>query len=285
MLILSIDGGGARGIIPAVVVEHIVRRISRDFLHGIDLFAGTSAGAILASGYAVGKTAVDVRDLFVSGCKTIFSTKGGSGVFKPLYKIQKARDVLLDAYGYKTFSSVRSGDTNLLVVAFDARYGKPVFFSTIGNKKYDKTFVYDAVLSSMAAPTYFDDNNGYVDGGLIANNPSMCAVIEAMKMSKDIKILSIGTGNVFCGRRHKGNGMIGWGQDIANTFIGASDDVVDYQLLSMLGDNYLRLQCSIEKSGADAMDNVTDDNISYLINCGEDLFYRNEGAITKFIGV
>lgn len=284
MLILSIDGGGVRGIIPATVVDLICKNIDKNFLiHKVDMFAGTSAGSILSAGYSLLKPSEWVSKTFVDGCCRIFAKKTGGGVFRPKYDLSVAREVLQDAYGYSTFLSARSKCKDLLVVVFDAENGVAEFCSTIGSKKYDKKLIYDAVLSSMAAPTYFGDNKGYVDGGLIANNPAMCALVEASKVSKDIRMISIGTGDVFSGRRHVNNGVVGWGQDITSTIIGSCDNVVDYQVASLLGDNYIRLQCKIENRAAEDMDNISMSNIAMLKDKANKLFEENFDKIKTFL--
>lgn len=206
--ILSIDGGGYRGLFSA----HILRRIEESW--GVNwhrrfgMFAGTSTGSIIAAGLASGMSAKKLADFYLQHGKSIFAPRLRSrlDVLKILtsrYSNKTLRGLLEKEFGTTTLGEVA---VPLIVPSVDIDNGCVHVFKS----KYADGFVRDpnvrlsdAVLASCSAPTYFDPHivdNRYrlTDGGLWANNPSLVAVIDAQYRLKvpinEIRVLSIGTG-------------------------------------------------------------------------------------------
>jgi len=217
--ILTLDGGGLRGIYTA----HILKRIQEDegivFSEYFDLIAGTSTGAILAGALATNQNIDEVIDLYHNEGKKIFSSNlcpiekyfGISipfipclnfGFFTRKYSQKILKEQLENIFKENTMSNV---DTNLMIFATDIANGVPHVFKSpydpeFTRDKYAK--LSDAILASTSAPIYFNPyllDNKYLlaDGGLWCNNPSICAIAEAKnrfnKEIDEIELLSIGT--------------------------------------------------------------------------------------------
>ena len=203
--ILSIDGGGIRGVYSA----HILKRIEEEFkikLHDyFDLVAGTSTGSIIAAAIACDISIDDVEQLYKDKGAKIFSRKAWWKAPKWLsskFNSRTLNNILEEKFGNKKLEDISKP---LILPASNVTTGNVY----ISKSFYDKGFVRDkhiklkdAVLASCSAPTYFDPHfvEPYLlaDGGLWANNPSLVAVVDAKKRFKqkleNIKILSIGTG-------------------------------------------------------------------------------------------
>lgn len=224
--ILSVDGGGYRGLFSA----HILRRMEEtwgiNWHHQFQMFAGTSTGSIIAAGLAAGVSATALSDFYVAHGKSIFSKPWPSRldllkIFTSKYSHHVLKRLLEDVLGTRTLGDIRMP---LIIPAVDIGNGCVHVFKS----KYADGFIRDpgvrlsdAVLASCSAPTYFDPHivDGkyqLVDGGIWANNPSFVAVIDAQYRLKVplecIRVLSIGTGKskVFYPR------SVGWFKD---TFI------------------------------------------------------------------
>jgi len=232
--IISIDGGGIRGIIPAVILCEIEKRIQAvkgddarlsDFVH---LVAGTSTGGIIACAMLMpdgsgrpSYTMDEVLDIYMERGQEIFS-RSGRHKFRTLGGLT---DEKYEATGLERALEEKFGDALLsqllrpcLITSYDIRYRKTVFFGSHktdnGNNKGRDYQVRHVARATSAAPTYFEAANvpsvagvhhALIDGGVFANNPAMCAYAEARGMSfdsvekptsKDMFMLSIGTGTV-----------------------------------------------------------------------------------------
>ena len=217
--ILTLDGGGLRGIYTA----HILKRIQEDegivFSDYFDLIAGTSTGAILAGALATNQDIDKIIQLYKKHGNEIFSSHlcpfkkylGFSlpffpclnlGLFGRKYSQSTLQAQLNDIFGSKTMSDSK---TNLMLFATDIANGVPHVFKSPYSSKFtrDKNVkLSDAILASTSAPIYFspyklDDKYLLADGGLWCNNPSICAVSEANnyfnKTHAEVELLSIGT--------------------------------------------------------------------------------------------
>ena len=205
--ILSIDGGGFRGLFAAHILRRIEEEWQVDWRDQFGLLAGTSTGSILTAGLACGLSARRLAEFYDAYGEEIFSPRLRSrldvfNLFTSRYA--KAR---LQARLEETFGGITLGEVSvpLILPAVDIGNGcVHVFKSNFHNSFVrDQTVrVSDAVLASCAAPTYFDPHNvqvyQVVDGGLWANNPSLVAAIDAHYRLEipleNIRLLSVGTG-------------------------------------------------------------------------------------------
>ncbi|MGD9733471.1 MAG: CBASS cGAMP-activated phospholipase [Desulfamplus sp.] len=211
--ILSIDGGGIRGIFPAHVLRCIEERLQINLFDTFDMIAGTSTGSIIAAGVATCVPAVDMVTMYKKHGAGIFRKKRFFLPGKTLKNFQPMFDSVYDAQYLenvltKVFQEKRLGDIKkpLLLPSTDIGNGCVHVLKSGYSKDFNrdtKVLLKDAVLASCSAPTYFDPHrlNEYLlaDGGLWANNPALAAVIDAQKRfgvpQGNIQILSIGTGH------------------------------------------------------------------------------------------
>jgi patatin-like phospholipase/acyl hydrolase len=212
--ILSIDGGGIRGVYPAHILRCIEERIQINLFDTFDMISGTSTGSIIAAGIATGISASDILEMYIDHGSNIFRSKRFflplknirkmiQPMFSSIYNVEYLKKTLTDVFG-----DIRMGDIKkpLLIPATDIGNGSVHVFKSGYSDDFTRdvrVMVKDAVLASCSAPTYFDPHriNDYLiaDGGLWANNPTLVAVIDAIKRlliaQENIKIFSIGTGN------------------------------------------------------------------------------------------
>lgn len=229
--ILSIDGGGIRGVFPAMFLANLEAELKSkgvekwQIYQNFDLICGTSTGGIMAIALALGIPAKEVYELYLNNAATIFG--GKKGFFKR-FKYSSHDRAELEKLIREKFQKTKNGEdprlidckTHVAIPIYDLMEGRP----SVLKSKYHDAFVrdyhipaYQAALATSAAPTYFDPySGGYqdlkgidqpfnnkIDGGVFANNPTLNGIIEAQKAFnlslKDISVLSIGTGyQKFC---------------------------------------------------------------------------------------
>ena len=227
--ILSLDGGGIKGIFPAAVLTGL----EEGYLAGqsvgdyFDLLAGTSTGGILALGLGAGLTAGEMLRMYLEEGHRVFPSKerGLTGRARRLVSAQYDRgplDELLNRrLGEKT---LRESRRRLLIPSTEGRNGEVWVFKTPHHPDYkldgDERMASVAAATS-AAPTYFtpfeQGDYTYLDGGVWANNPTMAALVEALSCfttrREDVRILSIGCGEnpfqITEGQARK-SGMVHW---------------------------------------------------------------------------
>jgi patatin-like phospholipase/acyl hydrolase len=216
--ILSIDGGGIRGVFPAAILAGLERTYAAGNPVGsyFDLIAGTSTGGILALGFGAGLSAGDLLDLYVRRGGEVFPAfpDHPRGRLKAwlrdllqyahyTYNREALRRVLTETLGERLFGD---SQVRLCIPAFEGRHSEVFVFKTPHHPDY-RTDRHERMvtvgLATAAAPTYFRplEHGGYVlvDGGVWANNPVMLAVIEALTcfdIGRDqIDILTLGCGD------------------------------------------------------------------------------------------
>ena len=198
--ILSIDGGGIRGIVPATIINGIEKDSGKKIMEFFDVIAGTSTGGIIAAALAAGIDSAEVVSLYLDKAKDIF--KQGffdrlSGVDEYLesnYKNSGLKKELEKLLGAITLKQVQNSaafgkkDKHLMICSFDLNpeptsdgnmnYRPDVFYS--GYIRDGARTLVDICLMTSAAPTYFPIYADHIDGGVAMNNPSMAAVAFAL---------------------------------------------------------------------------------------------------------
>lgn len=211
--ILTLDGGGIRGIIPCAILAEIERRLDRPIAKMFDLMAGTSTGGIIACGLNVphpeqpGKPkfrAADLGELYEKNGAQIFKKQGGvfagmSALFEETFAHDGLEKLLKDYFGD---TELRQAFTELLITSYDIERRKPFYFQSrlAKTNPVEENFrLRDVARSTSAAPTYFEPNPlswtegnilALVDGGVFANNPSMLAYTEAIELLRQRKLAS-----------------------------------------------------------------------------------------------
>ncbi len=183
--ILSVDGGGIRGIIPAIVLAEIEYRTKKPISQMFDLMVGTSTGGIIVAGLCNKQySALDLVDLYQKDGSHIFkSSFFRRSIFSWLncaqYSCKNIECVLNRYFGDSTLADATN---NLMLTSYDIKNNYPFFFKSW---REDRNFIKlkDALRSTTAAPTYFapkylkinQKEMVLVDGGVFANNPAACA--------------------------------------------------------------------------------------------------------------
>ena len=227
--LLSIDGGGLCGLIPAETLMQIEQQLDQltgkpePLCNRFDLIGGTSTGAILAAGLALGMQAKDLRDFYVKLGADIFDKVFLPEQFWHMYPSGPIEKHLKEILGEATTLGDARLRTLVLLVAKNATLGNDWFFTNHPKNKFfasnAKVPLWDIVRASSAAPTYFPphafavpDVTGvphtyeFIDGGVSSyNNPSLQVFLEATvpeygigwPMGTDnLLLISLGTG--FC---------------------------------------------------------------------------------------
>jgi len=214
--LLSIDGGGIRGIIPACALVALERtmggKLTRDVFHFV---GGTSTGAILTAGVAAGIPAEQILRLYVDRGPELF--RGGPGsvwntlkrVFTgSMYDIATLHRLLCEELGDRQDWTMNSPDIDLLITAKRVSDGMPYYFvkdNEFNKRTTGKVRLADCVVASAAAPTYFQpwpiaSVGDLVDGGVgVAGNPVYVSCVEAFSYTGKYKpeettVVSLGTG-------------------------------------------------------------------------------------------
>ena len=266
--ILSLDGGGIRGLLTCKLLERL-DRLYPGFLSQVDLFAGTSTGGILALGLAAGMTPSEMADIYQKDggrifYKTFFDKIGDLDRFlRADYHNTPLKEALVEKFG-----DLRLGDLKkrVLISAFrmdsgsvtkmGVRQWKPKFFQNYEGDPSDcDQKVVDVALRTSAAPTYFPLYQGFADGGLVANNPSMCALAQALdkdtgkqKLSR-VTLLSIGTGVMpkWVEGFDEDWGYTQWAPHLITILMDGVSGVADFQCRQILGPRYMRLNVLFQK--------------------------------------
>jgi predicted acylesterase/phospholipase RssA len=295
--VLSIDGGGIRGLIPAVFCEAMESRSGSSIHKMFDLVAGTSTGGILALGLASpphGIPASQLVKLYENHGAHIFSQ--GKGVLGNFITGPKYSGVGLQRILDHNLPNAYLSDTliEVLVTAYDLERRRPRAFKRWRAKEdRHQDFPITAVArATSAAPTYFPpaviQNRGYVDGGLVANNPTMVAYAEAMRLwpKNSVLVVSIGTGAAQ--QPIQTNIASGWGQaqwavPLIECMFSASSDAVDYAVQQMVPETqYKRFQINLT-AGSEPLDDASPANIARLRKLGDDLVRQNSVVLTELV--
>ncbi|PUZ51887.1 hypothetical protein GQ55_6G227000 [Panicum hallii var. hallii] len=340
--VLSIDGGGVRGIIPAIILSFLEEKLQE--LDGpdariadyFDVVAGTSTGGLLTAMLTApgknGRPLFDAKDLaqfYIDHSPKIFPQKNWilSKIFGTLRMVRgpKYDGKYLHALLRQYLGDLRLDKalTNVIIPTFDIAFLQPTIFSSFELKQrpYKNALLSDISIGTSAAPTFFPahyfetkDANGstrafnLVDGGLAANNPTLCAMNQ---VTKDI---ILGDGDFFpvkpvdygkfmvislgCGSNRKSRysakaaakwGIFNWlikdgTAPIIDMFNAASGDMVDIHLCVLFralrsSHNYLRIQYDQLTGSAGSIDDCSKENVDKLVKIGKDLLNKTVSRV------
>lgn len=205
--ILSIDGGGIRGLIPALILAEIEKRTNQPIAELFDIMAGTSTGGILALGLNIPATPDTQQPKFTAQALADLYQKRGGEIFEQSLW-EKMKSLLDNGFDHgpieriiqEYFGEVELRDAlqQVIVTAYDIERRCTYYFnSELAKNKPEENFLMRAVArATSAAPTYFEPTQltneevfSLIDGGVFANNPSMLAYIEAKKQHDQHKML------------------------------------------------------------------------------------------------
>lgn len=248
--ILSIDGGGVRAIVAAIVLDALDAEFKAAgktcaVADCFDLIAGTSSGSFVAAALALpkpdggrGPTPAEIVRFFEDTARRIFPSRWFCNIpvlgrlpqlFGPLHDARRLASVLEEQFGDVVFASARR---NLLIPAYSIDPRDIILFRGGPDYKdmeecdcYQMISVRDAMMASSAAPTFFpphrvetpDRSQSWtaIDGAVYLNDPAMTAVAEASRLfpGDDLHVVSLGTGRQtrnYPYERAKGWGFSEW---------------------------------------------------------------------------
>lgn len=321
--ILSIDGGGMKGIITAILlqrIEELIKEYSENpeaaLADYFDLVGGTSTGAIITAlllcadeNHRPKYSPADVVELYMTHGKEIFKKKRFYpvntlfGLFGSKYTNASFKELLKLYFGELTISDLLKDSA---YTAYDTYKRQAVFFSTVtkDKEKVESLLVRDVVLASAAAPTYFPPvhiqnnifpHNCYVDGGLVANNPTLCLMVESLKMPGhneicDTMLLSVGSmssPNFYPYKKVKRWGYLGWAVPLLNILLDGSDETAEYQVDKIfhachIKNQYLRLELQSDRE-VPGMDAVKSDDLKRFEELGYEMAHIMDARIKIFV--
>jgi patatin-like phospholipase len=308
--VLSIDGGGIRGIIPAEVLARIEHEAGKPIAELFDLITGTSTGGIIALGLSVpgadGKpahSAQDLVDLYVKEGATIFSrsiwheVRAAGSAVEAKYPTDGLERVLKTYLGE---ARLKDAVTEVLVTAYEIEDRIPWFFSSrdAGTRDAYDFPMWEVARATSAAPTYFPparipatNDRGYwafVDGGVFANNPSMCGLVEATFQYRadhdgeapEVLLVSLGTGELtrtIHDDQAQHWGLLGWARPLLGVVFDGVSKTVEFQVRELcrvgkgMPERFYRFQVNLAQYGNDDLDDASGTNLLALRKLADDL--------------
>lgn len=241
-MIRTYDGGGNLGIGPATFMA-LAKQVLRRRLPKADALGGTSVGSILAGAEAIEMPFEQALDTFKMLCPEIWSTPSLAWEIdprKPKYDGKGLEHALRSMFGDRRMCDLA---VPLFVVAMDMSNGKvKVWDHTDGD------LVRDVIRTSCAAPTFLPPVDGKVDGGIVANNPSMCALTGALdKLGwdlKDIWMMSLGTNGDYWKDPHvdRNTNKLAWGKILIESLTRCNEEMATFQSRAFLRERLLRIE-------------------------------------------
>ncbi|TAF67763.1 MAG: patatin [Cytophagales bacterium] len=313
--ILSIDGGGIRGILAGQILVSLEERIRQrtgnpnaKIAEYFDLIAGTSTGGILACICLAPDPQNPTKPLYSAQEAVQLYMKNGKKIFtqSTWHKIRTLFGIIEERFPSRGMEEVLKdylGDLELkdlvkpcLITSYDIEQGKPNFFSQHkARKDPNRNFlVREVARATSAAPTYFElalatskTNIAFplIDGGVFANNPTLCAYAEARQLdfglgrekpsAREMFIFSLGTGTTdksYKYKKVKKWGVLEWIKPLIDIMMDGVSQTVDYQLRQIYdaincSEQYVRINPGRGGARSD-MDDAEDDNLNALLRAG-----------------
>lgn len=264
--ILSIDGGGIRGICPATYLEHIQQSLDRPLYEYFDMVAGTSTGGIIALAVALGIPIQDVARIMREGASRLFK-KQSKGYFKPKYKTEVLLSEIRSLFG--DTAVLHDAHRRVCIPYVDLAEGRAKVYKTRHREDYvrdQNLHAWKIAASTAAAPVFFtpfevDADRVNVDGALWANNPSVAALTEALHIGvpvEKIRILSIGTGTKGFHKKEPkmGYGLVGWYVVLIDLSMQVQAESSNNIVKLICGKHYHRIQFRLTGPHSFAPDDV-----------------------------
>ena len=300
--VLSIDGGGIRGIIPALVLAHLEQHTGKPCSELFDLMVGTSTGGMLALGLSIddghGKALFTAQQLV-----KLYDEHGAEIFEQSLWrKVRSVGGILEEAYSHEALETILDryfGERALsecgvptMVTSYDIQHRRTVFLKS-WHSDHSGLLCREAARATSAAPTYFEPANlewasetrTLIDGGVFINSPSVSAYAEARKLFPDeeIAMLSIGTGELTRAIPYEAAKTWGsalWVMSLLDCMLDGASKAADHQMRLFLGANYLRLQTPLNYA-SDDMDDASQGNLRNLRQIAEELILSEQGVLSE----
>jgi patatin-like phospholipase/acyl hydrolase len=301
MNILSITGGGVRGIIACRLLLEIERITKTPISQLFDFMGGTSVGTLIISGILISNdnktpiyTMEELYNIFMKELPNAFSWTYSSyiwsvfGLYGPRYTSDGLKDIISRICGDRPFNNLLK---NVCFPAYDKISNKAYYFDV---NKDNNLKISDVILSCTSAPTYFPSINleisgqkyDFIDGGIVVNNTAELSLLQATKHltiidKSQILELCIGTGKFNYGNYNK-DGLMNWAPIIVDTIMNGASENELYELsLSLPEENYFIMNLELDNK-YDYMDNTDGAVIKYYIDTTEKWINDNRDKINKF---
>jgi len=292
-LVLSLDGGGVRGLATVIFLKELEKASGKKIIDLFDFFIGTSVGGLNAMHLAVNEIEVSELESFWSqdnlamSMQSSFWTKNFFLKTKPIYNNKSKTELLEKYFGNKLISESKKP---IAVLAYDVENRKPRVLTSYTDQAIKAT---SAINATSAAPLYYptvkiEDGSWLIDGSVVSNNPCLIGYNEARKYFKtdNIKVFSVGTGrhlNNLDGEDSSKWGPFGW---LTNDILGILlESHADHEILNdLIGKNYLRINSIAENINWN-LDDYTEDNLRNIRNMGLDWWNQNNKKVIDFLSL
>jgi patatin-like phospholipase/acyl hydrolase len=307
--ILSIDGGGIRGIIPAMLLAAVEQSLGKPLGDAFDLVAGTSTGGIIACAVFAGVALARVLDLYTIEGGAIFGRPllrrffTLFGLFGSRYGAAALERALVAVLADRTLSQ-ETRRTALLVPSYCIRLPRPIdldydgvaegasaMFFKSRNATGGDFLLRDICRATSAAPVYFPPakirdlrapGHEYVcvDGGVHSNNPAADALAEAQRLwpGDAVTLVSVGTGSKVRSLPNGSWGAAYWAAHIIDVLMDGSADAVSYQCEQRLGGDFVRCETPIV-GASERMDDASPANIRALTELANVFTTKNRDRV------
>ena len=201
--ILSLDGGGLKGLFSAAVLAELERDLSTSIVDHFDLIVGTSTGGLIALGLGAGLRPAQIVDFYVDRGPYIFGARQRAvgGLWTSKYSAVRLRQALEEVFGKRTLGTSRK---RLVIPAYSLDRNDVYVFKTPHHERLTRDWresMVDVAMATTAAPTFLPAfrlrHHRLIDGGVWASNPALVGVAEAVSLLRvrlaDIRVLSLGT--------------------------------------------------------------------------------------------
>jgi patatin-like phospholipase/acyl hydrolase len=304
--ILSLDGGGIRGIYTAELLRRCEGRLCKGtpLARHFDMIAGTSTGGVIALGLGLGISTAEIVKFYRDDGRKIFPPlpdgllargwRFWSWLNGPMLQHKELEKALKERFGDRLLGESM---TRLVIPAFMMPKTEIAVFKTDHHKDFKNdhaTPMWKVARATSAAPTYLkgleheESGRIFIDGGVWANNPVMVALVDAMSaydVSFDqIEILSIGTGNPPFSLQRPGvlGGAIAWRQAIKAAMFLTTDNATAQAKLLLGPEGCLR----IEPTEAESLIELDDYDGAFAVlpARAEQHFEARQAEIARFFG-
>lgn len=261
--ILSVDGGGIKGLYSSTILEHLEQRFGplSDYF---DMICGTSTGGLIALCLALKIPAKDISKIYEEQGHQIFPKRTWLGgiirqtFWKGKYSDEPLKKILQSVFEEKTVADLR----NLVCIpSYSLTDARPWIFKRDHGKldRDNNTLLVDVALATSAAPTYFPlceipayNHKQFIDGGVWANNPTLVGVIEALtyfvgkdKPFSSVEILSVSSLNNTAGKPvglKRRRSFINWRNDLFDTSLIGQSHFTDYFMNKLCEMNDIKIR-------------------------------------------
>lgn len=280
--VLSIAGGGSRGIIPVILLHELYKLTHKHPSLLFDAFIGTSTGGIISLLLTCNnrKSTNDLINFYTGEpIKKIFKKNIFNFPFNAVkYQSKNIESVLKDKFCDEKISDAIKPT---IVTTYDMK-NKAATFINSTESKYKNMYTWECARATSAAPTYFEpfnyNDNVFIDGGIFANNPAIVGYIEAKKIFPNDKIIMVhfGTGynsnsNLSKEKINKFN-LLDWAKNILDFIFDGQSDTSEYAIKRLLPEedififnpNLGDMKCNLDNINADYLQKLIDLTLEYI---------------------